>query len=315
MNTRQLEVFWAVMRTGSVTAAAKLLHVSGPAVSRVLTHLEQSIRFPLFDRIKGRLHPTSEALRLMESVNSVYGDIQGIEILIKDLAQRKQGLLSVASSPGIGQELIPRAIVRLQRQQPGLRIRFLCLNHEPLKDQLLQGRYDLGVSTLPMNHPQLTSQLVARSELVCICPWSHPLAEQDGASADELKRFPFIGYLPDTPMAARLKEFFEDSGGEPAAFMEVGSPQNACTLVAQGAGIALVEEFSLQAWPKASFRIIPLEGTRQIVANLVYMHGAPLSRTAVAFIDCLEDVLDECGLGVKGKPPLAPRLELKHAQA
>lgn len=125
----------------------------------------------------------------------------------------------------------------------------------------------------------------------------------------DLKGFPFIGYLPETPMALRLKEFFEDPENAPVPFMEVGSPHNACTLVSHGAGIALVEEFSLQAWPKASFRIIPMKGSRQIMANLVYVRGAPLSKSATAFIDCLEEAVDLCGLGLKGIPALRPELE------
>ena len=50
MNLRQLEVFHAIMRTGSVTAAAQELHVSQPAVSAVLKHAEQRLKFKLFER-------------------------------------------------------------------------------------------------------------------------------------------------------------------------------------------------------------------------------------------------------------------------
>ncbi|WP_160018317.1 LysR family transcriptional regulator, partial [Raoultella sp. 18093] len=64
MNLRQIEAFRAVMVTGSVSGAARLLHVSVPPISRLLSHTESRLGFALFERIKGRLHPTAEARRL-----------------------------------------------------------------------------------------------------------------------------------------------------------------------------------------------------------------------------------------------------------
>ena len=57
MNLRQMEVFHAIMRAGSVTCAARLLNVTQPAVSTVLRHCETQLRVKLFDRTGGRLHP------------------------------------------------------------------------------------------------------------------------------------------------------------------------------------------------------------------------------------------------------------------
>ena len=63
---RQMEVFRAVMLTGSMNGAAKLLFVSQPAVSRLIAHAEQSLGLQLFARDKGKLTPTPEAQRLFE---------------------------------------------------------------------------------------------------------------------------------------------------------------------------------------------------------------------------------------------------------
>ena len=64
MRLRQIEVFRAVMLTGTVSEAARLLHVSQPVVTRVLQHAEASLGFRLFDRQRGRLQPTPEAQAL-----------------------------------------------------------------------------------------------------------------------------------------------------------------------------------------------------------------------------------------------------------
>lgn len=58
MNLRHIEVFNAIMQSGSVTGAAQLLNVTQPAVSNVLRHAEQQLGLKLFERIAGRLQPT-----------------------------------------------------------------------------------------------------------------------------------------------------------------------------------------------------------------------------------------------------------------
>jgi len=299
MNSRQLEVFWAVMTTGSVTDAAKLLHVSAPAVSRVLTHLEQSIGFPLFDRTKGRLYPTAESRGLMRAVDRVHDGIHQVEALVHDMAQRKHGLLSIASSLGIGQELVPRAIAAVHQRLPNLRIRFIRLGHEALKQQILEGHSDIGISTLPMEHPQFISQVIAQSALVCVCARDHPLTERDRVSADDLKDFALVGYLPDTPMAKRVQALFVACGGKPPSMIEVDSPSAAYTLVRQGVGVALVDQFSLQSYANAYFHVMLVDGSQRIAANLVTMRGCPLSQAATLFIACLKESLRACGLSAE----------------
>ncbi|KKW68788.1 hypothetical protein AAV94_03295 [Lampropedia cohaerens] len=306
MKLRHLEVFWAVMSTGSVSDAARLLHVSVPAVSRVLGHLEVQLGFPLFDRIKGRLYPTEESKRLFKSVDDVYGRIRDIDRLAQDLLQRRKGLLSIAASNSIGHELVPIALAKLRLRFPDLHVRFVLLGHEALRDFILEGHADLGISTLPMEHPQLTTRLIARSELMCICPWNHPLAQADAVSAQELAQHLNIGYVPKTPMAQRLASFFGPHASALQTTIEVGTPHSACALVQAGAGVALVEQFSLQSWPRAAFRVVPLEGATPILADLIYLRGAPLSRPADVFVEYLTEVLD-----MRALIPNAPKLSMR----
>ena len=72
LNLRQIEVFRAVMITGSIRGASELLFVSQPAVSRLLAHTELRVGFALFQRVKGRLYATPEAKKLFREVESVY---------------------------------------------------------------------------------------------------------------------------------------------------------------------------------------------------------------------------------------------------
>jgi DNA-binding transcriptional LysR family regulator len=297
MNLRQIEVFRAIMITGSVSDAARLLHVSVPAVSRVLAHAESRLDFPLFERIKGRLHPTEEARQLYQEIERVYRGVQRIDRLTHELAERRHGMLSIVSSPSIGQILVPLAIARFHEKYPGVRIHFRYLSYQLLKERLLNRQSEIGVSILPVDHPNLTTAPIAKGRLLCIYPPDHPLSTRKSITLKDVGPYPLITYPPDTPFGARIEQLFTKSNETLKAAMEVGSPQNACSLVAAGAGIALVDEFSLQAWPEASFIVMPVSDAPAIVADLVYLRTEPLSSTATSFVRELNNVLAERGLG------------------
>ncbi len=298
MNLRQIEVFRAVMITGSVSGAARLLHVSIPAVSRLLSHTEARLGYLLFERVKGRLHATAEARRLYLEVEGVYGGVQRIGHLSRELAVRRRGLVSILSSPSIGQALVPLAIAQLRTAMPDVQVHFHCLTHEALKERILQQRADLGISTFPVDHPNLATRPLASSRLMCICPRSHPLAALDEIALDDLLPHEFIGYPHGSPLGLRIDQMFAERDTAPRIHVEVNSPQYACALVHAGAGIALVDEYSLQGWPGAHFKAAPVRGAQPIVADLVYLETEPLSPAARALLRALHSVLLQRGLAL-----------------
>lgn len=295
MNLRQIEVFRAIMITGSVSDAARLLHVSVPAVSRVLSYTESRLGFLLFERVKGRLFPTAEARQLYHEIELVYRGVQRIGHLTHELAARRRGILSIVSSPSIGQTLIPLAIARFHAANPEVKVNFQCLNHQLLQERLLSRQFDVGVTILPMDHPNLKSTSVAQCRLVCICAPDHPLAGAEVLTAKDLSAHRLITYPPETPFRTRVEQFFANADERLQIAMEVGSPQNACSLVAAGVGVALVDEYSLQAWLGANLSVVSVDDAPAVVADLVYLRTEPLSPAANAFIESLHEVLSARG--------------------
>ena len=87
LNLRQIEVFRAIMLSGSISGASKLLFVSQPAVSRLIAYTEQRLGLMLFQRIKGRLYPTPEARRLFVEVTALYQNVQRVNEVADNLAE------------------------------------------------------------------------------------------------------------------------------------------------------------------------------------------------------------------------------------
>lgn len=290
-NLRQIENFRAVMMTGSISAAARLLHVSAPAVSRMLSHMEARIEFPLFDRVKGRLCPTPEAKRLYLETEHVHLGVERVNALAQDLADKKGGLLSVISSPSVGQALLPQAIAAFCGAHKDVRVAFRLLNFAPLTQRLLDRQADLGITIQPTDHPNLLVSPIARGRMLLICPLNSPLARHRKLTISQLRAHPLICYPRDTPFGIRIEQFYRTMNEPLKSALEVGSPQNACAMVKLGTGIALVDEFTVRGWSGNDFAQVQVEGAPQIVAHLVHPRTEPLSQVATSFVRVLRETL------------------------
>ena len=124
LNLRQIEVFRAVMTTGTIAGAAQMLFVSQPAVSRLLAHTEQRVGFALFERIKGRLFATPEAKKLFHEVEAVYRAVQRVNELASDLSSNRSGMLNFVSSPSVGQSFLPQAMALFHAKHPDCKLTF-----------------------------------------------------------------------------------------------------------------------------------------------------------------------------------------------
>ena len=97
MRLRHIEVFYAVYSCGSVTRAAEVLKVSQPSISKVLAHAEQQLGFALFNRVRGKLVPTSEANQLFVQVAHVNDDVDRLRQLAANLRLVEKGTIRVAA--------------------------------------------------------------------------------------------------------------------------------------------------------------------------------------------------------------------------
>jgi len=111
MRLRHIEVFNAIMLTGSVSAAARMLNVSQPAVTRVLQHAEMNLDFPLFRRDHGRLVATEEAIALHAEVEKLFVQLDAVRRLSNNLRKGGSGQLRVPATPSLAQSL-PKGIFR-----------------------------------------------------------------------------------------------------------------------------------------------------------------------------------------------------------
>ncbi len=302
LNLRQIEVFRAIMISGSICGAARLLAVSQPAISRLLAYTEDRLGLRLFERVRGRVQPTPEARRLFQEVDQVHQGVVRVNELADELRERGTGSVRIVASPSLGQTLVPDAIARLREQLPGLRVEFEVLTLDEIAAKIVAGRADLGVSIFPVGAPTLAVEVLSEGRLMVIMPRDNLLARQRAVRPVDLLSHPLVGFAPQTPYGSVIARAL-GSEVSPQVNIIVRFTPVACAMVRSGVGISVVDEFVVRgrAWPDLVSR--PLVTRTRVRAHLVTPRFEPMSRAANAFVDILHGLLPLRAPAGKGFQP------------
>ena len=241
MNARQLEVFRAIMRNRSLTAAAESLHVSQPAVSKLLRHFETQIGYALFERLGGRLVPTAEAQLLYRDADRIFREIEVLKGLSDRIRDKQLGLLRVGASAPPTFALLPYATERFRQRNPGLRVVLQTLTAEAIDEHIMLGDIDLGVTMRWSAETQLRCECIGKTGIVALMRPDSPLTKLKTVTAADLAGYPLISYGPQTPAGKLLEQAFRAAGVQAEMQIEVSLSIAAFSLVQHGLGIALVD--------------------------------------------------------------------------
>ncbi|ARP90857.1 LysR family transcriptional regulator [Bordetella genomosp. 9] len=290
LNLRQIEVFRAIMLSGSISGAGRMLHVSQPAVSRVLALMESRLRYPLFERSRSRLTPTAEARRLYAEVEQVYGGIQRVNELAASLGEAGAGMLRVVSSASFGQRMVPMALRALRAARANVRVDYRSATFDELPGHFLGGHADIAVSMQPPDHPNLTAVELGRSPVVCLLPREHALAARQVIRPEDFRSGAWVGYPAQTPLGTALRSFFGAAGMPPAA-VEVHSPVTAAAFVQQGLGPGLVDAWCVGPELRRSVALRPIDPPAHVGIWATYSDLQPLPLMARRFLAVLRKVI------------------------
>ena len=260
MRLRHIEVFQAIRQTGSVSAAAQLLHVSQPAVSKVLQHAEQRLGFPLFLRVRGKLQPTPEALLLEREVDKVTESLQGVQRLAESLRREPGHRLRIGSTPALALSLLPPVISEWTRRYPDIKCELTSAHSRELVQNLLMRELDVALTFKLPDHPGLKARALAHGVLVALAPRGYWADESEGVALalDELADAPLIGLSSADPLFARLDNYLQAVEPPPRISIAVQTYSLARAMVESGAGLAVIDPFTALGASRASTVIRPL---------------------------------------------------------
>ncbi|TFF23196.1 LysR family transcriptional regulator [Jiella endophytica] len=285
LNIRQLSAFNAVMKAGSVTEAAERLHVSQPAVTKLLKGFEESCGLRLFERGQGRVKPTSEARQLFAETEKLEAGMIRVGKLAESIRNVERGEVSTVTFPGLSMHVAPQAAAALLDRAPGVFVQLFSRTSRSIEDSMVTGKADFGISLRPSTAPSLNAERFEELDFVAALPARHPLAAKEVVSIADLDGERFIALGRDDLSYPLTEAAFQRAGARMNAIAEVHMADAVCAMVSAGAGVAIV--LSITNAGKEDSRLVfrPLREAFTMTSWLITPRGEPMSLLAVSLLD------------------------------
>ncbi|MDH3301702.1 MAG: LysR substrate-binding domain-containing protein [Acidimicrobiia bacterium] len=291
LKLRHLEVFQAVYETGSVTAAAKRLHCTQPAVSVALANFEQQIGMRLFERSKGRFASTPEADALYLEVERGLLGFARIETKARELrAGSVQHLrIGVDGSPAI--PFLPTTVAGFLDDHPDVSIDIQSRPSKDVVDWIGSRLLDLGLVETPLDAPGVQYEAFTQ---VCyaLLPAGHPLAGEPVLTPEVLDGVPVVGCFERHPIDTQLEAAFADAGARLNCVVRGFYFATSRNLARCGAGVAFVDALNTDVGVDDGLVAIPFEPVIHYEQALVYPAQPGPGELVSELLDRLRETLE-----------------------
>jgi len=297
MRLRHIEVFQAVMETGSMSAAARLIHLTQSAVSRSVANAELQLGFPLFHRVGGRLVATTEGLALFEESSAIFERLESLKRTAQNLKSGEQGsVLRIAAIPAVCHKLLPDALARFHRLHPNVTVEVHTVHKRQIAAELLTRTVDVGVDYYTITHPGIQSRSLGVGPLYAMLPGRHARSITETISSmgllELLSTLPMIGLTGDDPLYMAFLRYCEHQGFRPTGSILVQTSQLAEELVARDLGWTVVD-FRTASMRRKDVVVTPLQPYVECTMNAFFAKNHSPTLLARRLADTVKAVIKE----------------------
>lgn len=299
MRLRHIEVFNAVMQTGSVSAAARLINVTQPAVSRTLQHAELQLGFALFQRARGRLTPTNEALALFPHIEKLYEQLDEVQRLAASLRHGQLAdRLNVLTVFALSREVLPRAVAGFRQKYPQVQVNVQALHTPQVVSALLLQEADVGFVISSVGQPALEHETLAEVDMHCVLPKgllspARMRSRAAGMQLEDLVDLPLVALDSKDPLGIRIHQACREHGVGLSPVVTVQTYHAALSMAEYGLGVAIVDGCTASAADRHKVHVVPLLPRITVGVNALHLAQRPGSVLARAMTQEMRKALRE----------------------
>lgn len=285
---RQLQYFVAVAEHGSISRAAHALAISQSAVTESVKFLEEDLGVKLFDRHSRGLSITHKGHQFLRHATSILSEVSGARRALGQEAEAIRGRLQLGVTSLMAGYVMSDLLARYRRANPQVEVSAIEDNGEYLEHLLIGGELDVAVMVISNLHDKLALQV----EILDVSPYrlwlpiGHRLTRQDSVNVGDLAGEQLI-MLDIDEMGEAAMKLLSALGTRPKIAFRTRSVEAVRSLVATGAGIALLPDLVYRPWSLEGDRIESrdVSGALPVVqVGMVWRKGSPLSAAAKDFI-------------------------------
>ena len=305
MRLRQIEIFYHVYRTGSISAAARDLNVSQPSVSKVLRHAEDRLGFALFMRRKGRLIPTAAADELFVEAEDIYARLSTFNRSLENIRSRRGGHLRLGVLPSLSLSVGPELVAHLRDQDPDLSFELTTLHSVEIEAALREKRVDMCIGFEPVDDPRIQNHHVGDGRMVIVS--GQPLAGSPaGVSEQVLHGAEMIGISESGPLGTMIRQQLDDRGIVPQEVATAHTYHVALSLVRKEVGLALTDQFTAYSHLGAGLQRYLLSDFPGYSIYAITLADHPDEGKVAPAVDALREVVARVAEGIRSLQPQKP---------
>lgn len=293
INLKHLRLFLAVAENGSISAGAREVHVSQPAVTRQLMELESRLGTSLFHRLPRGVLLTETGELLLDYATRIFALANEAEKTVFEVEGLGGGELLLGASTTLGNYILSDILPVFHQRYPRVRIGLEIANTDQIESLVESWTVTMGLVEGAPSSPNISSQVFMEDELLPVVAAAHPLARSSVGRAPTRLEAPLLLRERGSGTRQVVESHLRTVGVEVKNRMYIGGTEAIKRLVASGMGVAWLPRASVAAeLNDGSLKEVPIE--KWIVRRRCYriQHiDSRLSNAARVFIQMLDELL------------------------
>ena len=301
MDIRTMQYYLAVVREGTISAAAEALHVAQPSLSRQMKDLEEELGAALFVRGNRKITLTEEGMVLRKRAEEMVRLMQRTEEEISQVKNHVSGSVRIGAGESVSFHYLSRTAASIAKEHPDIRFHITSGDTQDLMDELADGLIDFAVIFSDVDHALYESiPLPAEDGFGVLMRKDSPLAEKEAIRLSDLKNEPVI-------VSRASEQFF--SGMKGYSSLNIVATYNllynASLLVEDGLGYAICFDRLINVTGDSKLCIRPLIPRIENAGNLIWIKYQVFSPAVQMFIDGIRSTIYESmpvtGIAIRGE--------------
>lgn len=256
MEFRQLLYFLEVAKQRNMTKAAETLHISQPALSKMIKSLEEELGMTLIIRTNKSSEVTDSGYVVMEYAQKMVGLMNEMSTTLSDMTNLQRGNIHLGIPPIAGSLFFPKALAKFHTAYPNIKINIREYTAPRLTKKVLDGEIELGIAVLPIEEDFFDVHPILNEDLKLLVHANHPIADNDIVQLKDLKDEEFILFSEEFALHDVMWRQCINQGFEPNILFNSSQWDFMVEMVAANLGITFLPESIFQRVDNKNIKVI-----------------------------------------------------------